>query len=697
MAKTSKPSLAETHPELAAQVDGWDPSAVTFGSGRKFSWICDSGHQWLSSVNNRVKGNGCPVCSGRLANSGINDLATVNPELAMQAYGWDPKTVTEYSHQKVAWKCSLNHQWEARVSERSKGNGCPYCSGHRVMVGFNDLATLHPVIAAQADGWDPSTVVAFSNKKVAWKCDVGHRWEAWIGNRAKGSGCPICSGLVVLAGFNDLLTTHPELAEQADGWDPATVNRGSSKRFIWKCSFGHKWKTSVGDRTSGKGCPACSNRTVVVGFNDLATTNPELAAEADGWDATTVVGKSGKKMKWKCTIGHSWSASIDNRAKGTGCPICSNRTVVVGFNDLATTNPELAAEADGWNPTEVVAYSNKNANWKCSKSHRWSAQISSRSMGNGCPYCSGRFVEFGVSDLATMNPELAVQADGWDPTTLSAFSNKKVRWKCHLQHNWEAPVASRSSGSGCPICSGQMVLAGFNDLATKNARLAKQADGWDPSTVTAHTNKRLAWKCKLGHTWKATVKNRYRSDGCPICSNKKLLVGFNDLATTNPELASQAVGWDPKSIFANSNKSFTWRCDAGHQWKTTANTRSAGKGCPSCAESGFNPSKDGWFYLIENDSRGMFQIGISNFPENRLESHSNGGWEVLELRGPMEGLLVQQLERSALNALKLRGAVLGRRGSLEKFDGHTEAWTKASLNVTSIKQILDWVYEDESK
>jgi hypothetical protein len=91
----------------------------------------------------------------------------------------------------------------------------------------------------------------------------------------------------------------------------------------------------------------------------------------------------------------------------------------------------------------------------------------------------------------------------------------------------------------------------------------------------------------------------------------------------------------------------------------------------------------------------MLQIGISNFPENRLQSHSNGGWEVLELRGPMEGLLTQQLERSALRALKQRGADLGRRGSIVKFDGHTEAWTKASLEVTSIKQILDWVYKDE--
>jgi hypothetical protein len=91
----------------------------------------------------------------------------------------------------------------------------------------------------------------------------------------------------------------------------------------------------------------------------------------------------------------------------------------------------------------------------------------------------------------------------------------------------------------------------------------------------------------------------------------------------------------------------------------------------------------------------MFQIGISNFLQNRLDKHSSGGWSVVEVRGPMDGLLTQQLEKASLNALRLRGAVIGKRGAIEKFDGHTEAWTKASLNVTSIKQILDWVYEDE--
>jgi hypothetical protein len=78
-----------------------------------------------------------------------------------------------------------------------------------------------------------------------------------------------------------------------------------------------------------------------------------------------------------------------------------------------------------------------------------------------------------------------------------------------------------------------------------------------------------------------------------------------------------------------------------------------------------------------------------------LKYHSKIGWDPVEVRGPMEGLLAQDLETSMLKSIKIRNAIFANETDLIQFGGWTEAWTKASLNVTSIKQILDWVYEDE--
>jgi hypothetical protein len=559
------------------------------------------------------------------------------------------------------------------------------------------LAESHPELAAQADGWDPALVTQGSNKRLSWKCGHGHSWFVKPNDRTKGSGCPICSNKKVQAGYNDLATTNPELARQADGWDPTTLTAHSGKKVGWRCEQDHTWISSIDNRSKGNGCPVCSGSRVLAGYNDLATTNPELAAQADGWDPTTVSAGSHIEVQWRCLVGHNWDARVADRTKGNGCPVCSGSRVLAGYNDLETTNPELAAQADGWDPTTVTAGSARKVEWKCELGHKWIAVLASRSRGNQCPVCANRQVQAGYNDLATTNPELAAQADGWDPTTVTAGSGRKVGWKCANGHKWASVLSSRSQGNGCPICSGHQVLAGYNDLATTNPELAAQADGWDPTTVTAGSARKVEWKCELGHSWNVSISSRSKGNRCPVCSNKQVLAGYNDLATTNPELAAQADGWDPTTLFAFSGKKVGWKCELGHKWKTKVSHRSAGIGCPSCAQTGFDPNQAGWIYLIENDELDMSQIGISNVPKKRLATHAKGFWVLRELRGPMEGHLAQHLETAVLHALERRGAVLGHRSDIEKFDGYSEAWTKESLKVTSIKQLLDWVYEDESQ
>jgi len=633
MAKTSKPSLAETHPELAAQADGWDPATLAAGSASVVGWKCEQGHTWQDSVSHRsLRGSGCPVCSGHRLLAGFNDLATINPGLAAQVFEWDPTTLAANSSKMVGWICGQGHTWQATVASRSRGRGCPVCSNTRVVQGVNDLSTTNPVVAEQAFEWDPTTVVAGSHKKVEWRCEQGHIWAATVKDRSFGYGCPFCSGLRAFAGYNDLATTNPELAAQAFEWDPTTLSLYSHKKVGWQCEQAHIWKATVASRSSGSGCPICSGHQVLAGYNDLATTNPELAAQAFEWDPTTLSAGSQKKVGWQCEQGHTWKAGIDSRSRGDGCPICSGRQVLAGYNDLATTNPELAA-----------------------------------------------------------------QAFEWDPTTLTNGSGKIVGWICEQGHTWQATVNHRTSGYGCAVCNNKRVLQGVNDLATTNPELAKQAFEWDPTTKTAGSSKKVGWQCEQGHTYKSLVKDRSRGIGCPICSGHQVLAGYNDLATTNPELAAQAFEWDPTTLSAGSQKKVGWQCTKGHIWKAIVKGRSNGKDCPTCAWTGFDPNQSGWLYLIDHDALTLIQIGISNFPAERISSHVRRGWEVMEVRGPMEGHLAQQLETAILHAVERRGAVLGHKARIEKFDGYSEAWLKDSLKVKSIKQLLDWVYEDESQ
>lgn len=628
-------------------------------------------------------------------------LSVTHPELAKEADGWDPSTVTFGSGKKLRWKCKQKHSWEAAVGSRaSLGTGCPYCSGSLPIVGKTDLKSTHPLIAAEAFGWDPTTVSASSNKKMNWQCKFEHVWETAVAHRTRGSGCPICSGQRVLPGFNDLKLKNPEIAAQAFNWDPSLVMPQSNKKYEWQCLSGHIWKAAASDRIRGNGCPFCSNQKLLAGYNDLATVNPELAKQSDGWDPSTVFAGTSAKLDWKCSLGHKWKAEGFARNRGNGCPTCAGKKVLIGFNDLASQNPDLAKEADGWDPRKFTTSNGSRMPWKCKFGHRWKTSISHRSTGTNCPTCAGQNVLSGFNDLATVNPVLAKEAFEWDPATTTVSSDRVEKWKCSLGHIYTAAVKDRSKGRNCSVCAGKQIIVGVNDLATTDPRIAKTAFGWDPTSVTrGSTSKKQKWKCPKGHVYDATPAQRTRKDekasGCGICNGKKVLVGYNDLLFTHPELGKQANGWDPTTITAGSGKIRSWKCSEGHEWSAQVSSRQI-SGCPTCAPGGgFDPNNQSYMYFISHQHWNMFQIGITNYPDQRLRSHGLLGWELLELRGPMDGHLTQQWETSILRMLKAKGADLSNSKVAGKFDGYSEAWSKSTFEVKSIKELMRLTEEFE--
>ena len=262
--------------------------------------------------------------------------------------GIDPYKVTLGSDKRVFWKCKNGHSWQTSARPRViEGTKCPYCSGKKPIAGINDLATTHPELCLE---WNyeknidisPSNVSKASTKKVWWKGKCDHEWQATIGSRTAGRGCPYCSNVKVLAGYNDLLTINPQVASEwhptKNGeYQPQNFMSGSGKKAWWKCSScGHEWQTSIANRTSGDGtgCPKCKVEIIAIknstpnSGESLLDINPELAKE---WHPTRngdltpkdVFPNSGKTVWWKCIVGHEWKAAINIRNRGIGCIQCS--------------------------------------------------------------------------------------------------------------------------------------------------------------------------------------------------------------------------------------------------------------------------------------------------------------------------------------------------------------------------------------
>ncbi len=369
---------------------------------------------------------------------------------------------------------------------------------------------------------------------------------------------------------------------------------------------------------------------------------------------------------------------------------------------LTDTHPEIAKEADGWDPSTTVFGRSEKVSWRCPKGHTYVAVIADRTRKlrpRGCPYCAGRRVLCGFNDLATTHPELASQAVGWDPQTISAGSHQVLRWKCSVGHFTETTVKNRALlGNGCRICANQEVLPGFNDLATKFPEVAKSANGWDPRLVLPGSNKKYQWMCPLGHLYEQSVGQRVNGHGCSFCAGKRILIGFNDLKTTYPNVAAEAHGWDPTKVIAGSHKKFEFKCRYNHIFTSTVKDRTVkGSGCPDCSTTGFSPDKEAYLYFLVHEEKLLYQVGITNFPQDRLKVHRARGWELVDLRGPSDGYLVCQWEIAILRHIKLNGGKMANKMGIEPFDGYSESWLKESFTFVSLKEIMDVIDQDDRK
>ncbi len=530
------------------------------------------------------------------------------------------ENVTQGSDRKVWWKCSKGHSWAAKVCNRFRGSGCPVCAGRVVIPGENDLRTLYPAIA---DEWHPtkngdrkpSEMAPHSNQYAWWLCASGHAWRTKINNRtSNGCGCPYCQGLVPIPGENDLETTFPEVAKEwhdtkNGSLKPRDVFPQSNRQVWWRCEEGHEWQTKVCHRVDGTGCPYCSGQRAIPGENDLETLRPDITKQ---WHPT----KNGKKKPkeytvqsharvwWQCDLGHEWQSTIGNRLK-CGCPVCGNRKVLPGVNDLQTLAPRLAMEwcqekNESVRPEQVMLHSNKRYFWQCEKGHIWRTTPNNRANGTNCPYCNQHRLIPEETSLAVVNPMLAkewnvTRNDGKTAMEVPAYCNDIYWWQCEYGHEWQTTVSNRSKGDGCPYCSGRLAIPGETDFATLYPEFAAQ---WNkekngskrPEQFRPGSNEKVWWHCpQCRNNWEATIVSRVDGCGCPYCSGNRAISGENDLATLYPKIAAQ---WDlekngekePNQFLPVSSYKAWWRCERGHNWKAAIASRTAGTGCPYCAQ-----------------------------------------------------------------------------------------------------------------
>ena len=551
-----------------------------------------------------------------------------------------PENVTRGSEYLVSWHCPFGHSYKASIVSRTHmGSGCPICSRRKKTSKYEYIIEFYllkyflkeDVIHSYRSNWLGKFEIDIFVKSlnIGFEYD-GEYYHRKSKTRDEKKNCLCEKNNVTLFNFRykGLPILETPRSKTVDNFDAVEFNeytkiyniilkeKDSVEEFesILKRVFLFIGLGKIDINIARDNIDILNLMYSTRIKNSLEVVNPELCRE---WNykknkkllPVMFTANSGEKVWWVCRKGHEWEAVIGSRNNGRNCPVCANRELQIGFNDLKTTFPEIAMEWDyeknSDTPDVYLAGSVKKVWWRCGKGHSYQAKICNRTTesihATACPFCANKKVLYGYNDLVSQYPEIAHEWDyeknaGLLPENFTKRSSKKVWWVCKnssvVRHSYMMSIDQRVSGSMCPYCSHppKKLMKGLNDFKSQNPQIMEEWDyeknNIDPEQIFMGGGKEKAWFiCSVGHSYEAMLSQKIKGAGCPYCSGRKVLKGFNDFETKCHEKGKDYLldEWsldnivNPCDITYKSNIAVEWVCPKKHKYKSTVSNRVAGR------------------------------------------------------------------------------------------------------------------------
>lgn len=212
-------------------------------------------------------------------------------------------------------------------------------------------------------------------KPILCTCNVHHcTWDAYPRNLYNGSGCAKCGyeqqSLIKKSSHDDFLNKLNDKNEQYRNNTLMIVGifNGIKNPIECYCNIhDYSWSPLAGDLYTGHGCPRCgtdeSFKKRIIPYDKCIVKIhkhfPSISIIGEYINATT-------DTQFQCEKGHVWTAKPKTVYNGHGCPYCSHRAVLIGYNDLWTLRPDIARllknSDDGY---KYMPGSNQKADFVC--------------------------------------------------------------------------------------------------------------------------------------------------------------------------------------------------------------------------------------------------------------------------------------------------------------------------------------------
>lgn len=384
---------------------------------------------------------------------------------------------------KILWNCQkCNGKWYAKANSRTSTNrkGCPYCSGRKVLLGYNDLETNFPELCSE---WDfksndkkPSEYTPGSNKIVWWickNCKSSYKMSILSRTCSQKQGCPYCAGKKIKTGHNDLQSQFPNIAKEFDIKNnhitPDKVFCKSSKYYYWICSTcGNNYRMQVNTRTSAhQSCPKCANRfqtsfpeQAILYYLKKYNLNAESRVKIDGNELDIFIPNKNIGIEYD---GMYYHKNLQNREHKKNEIMKNNNIFLIRVKESNLKTQITYKDKD----LMIINYKYINSTYKNigdiiliilqyinHNIKKFNIDIS-KDMSKILAYKNTEI----QNNLLIKRPDLAEE---WDynknhtkPEYHTYKSNDIVWWICKKCHyNWKSTIANRvEHNNGCPKCS----------------------------------------------------------------------------------------------------------------------------------------------------------------------------------------------------------------------------------------------------
>ncbi|MCG7346083.1 hypothetical protein MHZ92_18380 [Sporosarcina sp. ACRSL] len=516
-------------------------------------------------------------------------------------------------NEKIEFECKEKHRWYTKPTSIFNGHWCPTCN-HTVPYTIEDMKR----VALERGGQCLSHHYQNAHSKLTWKCAKGHIWQAIPKSiYLHGTWCAECKGVKKLT-----IEDMKELAERKNGVCLSEEYVNNREKLRWRCEKDHEWESSASNIKSGKWCPRCAKRKVII--EDME----DLAQSRGGNFLSNNYNGKYVKLKWKCKEGHMWESTPATIRSGSWCPVCAKKsTLTISDMDL------LAAERGGKCLSINYINSGTLLQFVCKDGHQWETNYRNISKGSWCPSCNDSNGEqksrylleqlLGLEFKKTRKVlKRGLEIDGYNEKLKVGFEFRGIQHYQYVPYfhrtirgYHELIKRNRDKESQCeqkeiklliipysveeesdeslvhfikswltrnsiPFQNKEVSLNSIHNLNSKISlmkEIAESKGGQCLSTVYRNRKHYYEFKCREEHRWTTTFEVLSQGSWCPQCAgNAKLTV------EEMKQFAASQGGKCLSNEYINNNTHLLWECNKEHQWKATPSNILRGKWCPTC-------------------------------------------------------------------------------------------------------------------